>query len=79
MGDTTAQMEIAKKETVELAARKGHELGDFKEFAGGAVSIALCKQCTRFGIAEIFTSGGHVIRGSAVTFDCGGRKVENSI
>lgn len=78
MADTTVQMETLKKETVELAARKGHELGPFKEFAGGAVSIALCKQCTRFGVAEIYPAG-QAVRGSALTFDCGGRKVENSI
>jgi hypothetical protein len=78
MGDTTEQMEALKKEAVELSAKRGHELGAFKTFAGGAVSIALCNKCTRFGIAETYPSG-HSVRGSALTFDCGGRKVENSI
>lgn len=78
MADTTEQMTALKKETIERARGKGHELGEFKEFAGGAVNIALCKQCTRFAIAEIYPSGQDV-RGSAMTYDCGGRKVENSI
>jgi len=78
VADTSTQMENLIQQTKELAALKGHELGPFKDFSGGAINISLCNKCSRFGIAEIFPQG-HDVRGSALTFDCGGRKVENSI
>lgn len=77
MGDTTEQMEVLKKKAVEKATSFQHELGPFKEFAGGSVSVALCKKCTRFAVAEVYPSDN--VRGTAVTLECGGRKVENSI
>jgi hypothetical protein len=74
MSDTVAQMETLKADTIELAKDKKHSLGPFKEFAGGAINIAICTGCQRWALAEIYPFGTD-IRGSAVTMECGDRKV----
>lgn len=75
MADTTQQMEVLKDLTSEQAAEKGHSLGAYQEYAGGAVNVAECGSCKRWALAEIYPFGTDS-RGSALTLDCGGRKVQ---
>lgn len=69
MADTTAQMNSLKHDAFVLVQEKGHDLGAYKEYAGGAVSVAECQHCTRYAWVEIYPTG-HDVRGSAFQLNC---------
>jgi hypothetical protein len=67
-----------------LAASHKHALGNWESFLGDAIQITTCTICFRFAWAQIFPNGNDDqgnqiyktdIRGSAVTMQCGSRKV----
>jgi hypothetical protein len=81
----TAETELKlMTEAKERAKSNRHVLGDWESFSAGAVRIASCTACKRHAWAEVFPNGDDDkgnqvyktdIRGSAVTMECGGRKV----
>lgn len=82
--DTAAIESELMSSASEYAVDNHHILGNWEMFLGGAVRIATCMTCHRHAWAEIFPSGDDKagnqiyktdIRGSAVTMQCGSRKV----
>jgi hypothetical protein len=63
--DTTKQMIGLVEQAKQMAENNGHTMTEFKEFAGGAVKLAICNICKRFAKAEIWPSG-HDVSGSAI-------------
>lgn len=86
MSDTTSKVNQLKVEVSLLAEKRNHTLGQFQDFAGGAVSIAECTKCQRFALAELYEwpqygDDGQIttrtetnFRGSALVVDCETKK-----
>lgn len=83
--DTAALEASLMTEAGEHAAFNQHALGNWESFLGGAVRLAHCVTCKRHAWVQVLPNGDDKagnqvyktdIRGSAVTMECGGRKVD---
>lgn len=72
------------QEATDHAVLNHHKLGPWAAFLGGAIRISHCDECKRHAVIEVLPNGDDEagnqqyktdIRGSAVTTECGGRKV----
>ncbi len=83
MDTTTIESELMASAS-EYAVSNHHILGPWQSYLGGAVRIVHCITCDRYGLTEVLPNGNDEngnqvyetdIRGSAVTMQCGSRKV----
>lgn len=82
--DTAAIESELMSSASDHAVDNHHTLGPWQSYLGGAVRIAYCNTCQRHAWTEILPKGDDDagnqiyktdIRGSAVTMECGSRKV----
>jgi hypothetical protein len=80
---TTIESELMASAS-EYAVDNHHTLGPWQSYLGGAVRIAHCTACDRHALTEVLPKGDDDagnqiyktdIRGSAITTQCGPRKV----